>query len=90
MAVAMNKAGIVCNSNSVPFDTRKPFDPSGIRLGSAAVTTRGFGPEEMKKIAEWIGKIAADAENGTLLSSIKQEVEETCATCPVPEFFVNL
>jgi len=90
MAVAMNKAGIVCNSNSVPFDTRKPFDPSGIRLGSAAVTTRGFGPEEMKKIAEWIGKIAADAENETLLSSIKQEVEETCATCPVPEFFVNL
>jgi glycine hydroxymethyltransferase len=86
----MNAAGIVCNSNSVPFDKRSPFDPSGIRMGTAAVTTRGFGPDEMKKIAGWISKIAADFENESLLSSIRSEVDELCASYPVPELFVNL
>lgn len=90
MARAMNAAGIVCNSNSVPFDKRSPFDPSGIRLGTAAVTTRGFGPDEMKKIAGWISKIAGDIGNESLLTSIRSEVEELCASCPVPELFIDL
>jgi glycine hydroxymethyltransferase len=90
MARAMNTAGIVCNSNSVPFDKRSPFDPSGIRMGTAAVTTRGFGPDEMKTIAGWISKIAADSDNESLLASIRSEVEELCANCPVPDIFVDL
>src|SRR5690606_31564142 len=53
-AKALDQAGIVCNSNAVPFDKRSPFDPSGIRIGLAAVTSRGFGATEMKRLAGWV------------------------------------
>jgi len=56
-AKALDQAGIVLNCNSVPYDTRKPFDPSGIRLGLAAVTSRGFKEAEVVKIAEWMDKV---------------------------------
>ena len=88
MAVAMEKAGLVCNANSVPFDKRKPFDPSGIRIGTAAVTTRGFGSDEMKKIAEWINVISKNIDDNNNLTKIKQEVIELCDKKPVPDFFV--
>lgn len=88
MAEAMNAAGIVCNMNSIPFDPRKPFDPSGIRLGTPSITTRGFGADEMKKIAEWMARIADNADNDAIKNSIKEEVQELCAAYPVPESFV--
>ncbi len=58
MAKSLDAAGIVCNFNSVPFDPRPPLNPSGIRLGTPAVTTRGFRESEMEKIAAWIEQVA--------------------------------
>ncbi|MBN1647301.1 MAG: serine hydroxymethyltransferase [Spirochaetales bacterium] len=88
MAKAMDKAGLVCNCNAVPNDDRKPFDPSGIRMGAAAVTSRGFKESEMKMIGEWIDKIAADFENEDLLAKIAGEVRTLCKKFPVPDVFV--
>jgi glycine hydroxymethyltransferase len=56
-AKALDKAGIELNYNSVPYDTRKPFDPSGIRLGTPAVSSRGMGDAEMKQIAAWMDRV---------------------------------
>jgi len=89
MATAMESAGIVCNANSVPFDKRGPFDPSGIRIGTAAMSSRNFGIEEMKILGDWMTKIAIEPENKELLSSIRKEVLELCCTKPVPESFVT-
>ena len=89
IATAMEKAGIVCNSNTVPYETGKAMDPSGIRLGSAAVTTRGFGEKEMRKIANWTDQICKDPENEAVLAKIRQEVLEVCASFPVPDTLVT-
>ncbi len=83
-AKALDKAGIVLNYNAVPYDTRKPFDPSGIRLGLAAVTSRGFGEAEVKKTAEWMNKAIANFENDTVLEQIAKEVKELCRKFPPP------
>ncbi len=88
MAKAMDKAGIVCNCNAVPNDDRKPFDPSGIRLGTAAVTTRGFREKEMEQIGKWMTAITSDFENEELLVKISCEVGKLCTKFPVPEQFV--
>ena len=89
IAAAMEKAGIVCNSNTVPYETGKAMDPSGIRLGSAAVTTRGFGEKEMRKIANWTDQICKDPENEAVITRIRKEVEEVCASFPVPDTLVT-
>ena len=80
---ALNEAGLTVNKNSVPFDTEKPMVTSGIRVGTPAVTTRGFKEPEMKRIAEWIDRIAKDVENESLLKSVRAEVKELCAKFPV-------
>ncbi len=80
-AVAMEQAGLVLNYNTVPGETRKPSDPSGIRLGTAAVTSRGFGPAEMKRIAAWID---ATIKPGADLAGIAQQTAELCRRFPVP------
>ena len=89
MATAMETAGIVCNANSVPFDKRGPFDPSGIRIGTCAATTRGLGIEEMKKLAGWIDKVSENIDNENVLESIRKEVLEMCAANPIPDSFVE-
>ena len=83
-AKAMDNAGIVANYNSVPFDTKKPNDPSGIRLGACAVTSRGFTEDEMVFIGEKISAVIDDVENSELQDSIRTEVKELCSRFPAP------
>ncbi len=83
-AQAMARAGLVANYNSVPFDPRKPFDPSGVRLGTPAITSRGMGPDEMKKIAAWMDEVVAAPADEAKLSRIAREVAEVCARFPAP------
>jgi glycine hydroxymethyltransferase len=83
MEHALNEAGLTVNKNTVPFDTEKPTVTSGIRLGSSAVTTRGFREPEMKQIGEWIDRIARDVENENLHKIVKDEVRELCLKFPV-------
>ncbi len=83
-AQALDKAGIVLNYNAVPFDPRKPFDPSGLRLGTPAVTSRGMGPAEMQRIAEWMDKVVASPSDAALLAKIAGEVKEMCGHFPAP------
>jgi glycine hydroxymethyltransferase len=75
-ARALDRAGIELNYNAVPFDTRKPFDPSGIRLGTPGVTTRGLKPEQMPLIANWMDRAIAAHDDDQALDRIAAEVEE--------------
>ncbi len=83
-AQALEHAGIVCNCNSIPFDPRKPFDPSGIRLGTSALSSRGMGVDQMKQLAGWMDEVAAKHEDETLLTRIRSEVRALCAQFPAP------
>jgi glycine hydroxymethyltransferase len=85
-AQALDRAGITTNYNTVPFDARKPFDPSGLRLGTPAVTTRGMAEREMVKIAAWIDEGVAAAGRGdeTALERIGKDVRELAAAFPIP------
>jgi glycine hydroxymethyltransferase len=85
-AQALDRAGIELNYNTVPYDPRKPFDPSGIRLGTPAVTTRGMTTEHMASIAGWIDDAVAAAkrEDEAALDSIAAEVREFTSAFPVP------
>jgi glycine hydroxymethyltransferase len=85
-AKALDRAGIELNYNTVPFDPRKPFDPSGVRLGTAAVTTRGLGVDQMPQIAEWIDRTVTAANGGdeTAIVAIAAEVRELLAAYPMP------
>jgi glycine hydroxymethyltransferase len=74
-------AGIVTNRNTVPYDTNSPFNPSGIRLGTPAATTRGMKEKEMKQIAEWINEVIIDPKKA---SKIKKEVAAVCKKFPLP------
>jgi glycine hydroxymethyltransferase len=83
-AQALDKAGIVLNYNSVPFDPRKPFDPSGLRIGTPAVTSRGMGVAEMDRIAAWIDRVVTAPADEALLGKIAGEVKEMCAKFAAP------
>jgi glycine hydroxymethyltransferase len=83
-AQALDRAGIVCNYNTVPYDPRKPFSPSGLRLGTPAVTSRGMGEGEMRQIARWIDQAVAHADDEAALARISGEVTEMCRRFPAP------
>ncbi len=80
----LDEVGITLNKNTVPFDPRSPFDPSGIRFGTPAVTTRGFKEPEMKLIAKWMNDVISAPKDETVLKRVKAEVMETCLKFPVP------
>ena len=81
---ALDHAGITVNRNGIPFDTRPPLDPSGIRIGSPALTTRGMTETQMKQIARWIGTILKAPDNSSLQQKIRGEVDELCKAFPAP------
>ena len=81
---ALDKAGIVTNYNSVPFDTRKPFDPSGVRIGTPAVTSRGMGPSEMAKLGDWMAEVVGHLDDETVLARVAGEVKALCDHFPAP------
>ena len=81
---AMNLCGIEANSNASPFDPRKPFDPSGIRLGTASVTSRGMNEEHMTQVADWIEQSFEAHDDPDRLQAIRQEISEFCSGFPCP------
>jgi glycine hydroxymethyltransferase len=83
-STAMAQAGIVCNANSIPFDERSPFDPSGIRIGTPSVTTRGMKEDDMRQIVDWIDEAIDQADDDEALARIRTKVEEFCSEFPVP------
>ena len=80
----LDACGITANKNMIPFDERKPMDPSGIRLGTPALTTRGMGADQMKEIGGWIVESLSNPEDKALLEKIHGQVKELCQHYPVP------
>ncbi|MBI4975713.1 serine hydroxymethyltransferase [Candidatus Peregrinibacteria bacterium] len=80
----LDTVGITLNKNTVPGDPRSPMDPSGIRLGTPAVTTRGMKESEMEQLANWLDQVISNINNTDLHSKIKEEVKEMCLKFPVP------
>jgi glycine hydroxymethyltransferase len=83
-AKALDKAGIVLNSNAVPYDTRKPFDPSGIRMGTPAITSRGFKEAEILQVAELIDQVIRNFEDEDFLARTAKKVKTLCSGFPAP------
>ena len=81
--IALGKAGITVNKNMVPFDTQSPFVTSGIRLGTPALTTRGFREKEMIQVADWISRAVSGWNNEANLTTIKAEVKELSNNFPI-------
>jgi len=88
-AKALDRAGIELNYNTVPFDPRKPFDPSGIRLGTPSVTSRGMGVTEMRRIGEWIDRVVSAPDDDTVIVTTRAEIKELCRAFPAPGISVT-
>jgi glycine hydroxymethyltransferase len=89
VAKALDRAHIVMNYNSVPGDTAGPFNPSGLRMGTPAITTRGMKEDQMDLIAGWINTICENLNSDEVISKVGQEVEKLCSQFPVPENFLQ-
>jgi glycine hydroxymethyltransferase len=83
-AQALDKAGLVTNYNTVPYDPRRPFSPSGLRIGTPAVTSRGMGESEMHHIGRWMDEAVQKAGDDAALAKIAGEVREMCRKFPAP------
>jgi glycine hydroxymethyltransferase len=87
-AKALDRAGIEVNYNTVPFDPRKPFDPSGLRIGTPAITTRGLTEEHMPQVATWMDEaiIAATKDDEAVIERVARSVRELLADFPMPGY----
>lgn len=81
---ALDHAGITVNKNMIPFDQRKAMDPSGIRIGTAALTTRGMKQAEMQKVGQWILSVLRAPEDESVAKKVQGEIREFCKAFPVP------
>ena len=80
----LERCGITVNMNMIPYDTRKPMDPSGVRIGTPALTTRGMKQEEMQAVGKWILAALRSPKDEALHANIRGEVKELCEQFPVP------
>ncbi len=80
----LDACGITVNMNMIPFDTRKPMDPSGIRIGTPALTTRGMGVTEMKQVGTWIAQALRHSDDASQHATIRDDVRALCQHFPVP------
>ncbi|RMG31728.1 MAG: serine hydroxymethyltransferase, partial [Methanobacteriota archaeon] len=83
---ALHDAGITVNKNMVPFDERSPFVTSGIRLGTPALTTRGFKEPEMKRVAQLIDRVLKNPDDEKVKAAVRGEVKEMCNAFPLYDF----
>ncbi|WP_254768370.1 serine hydroxymethyltransferase [Salinilacihabitans rarus] len=82
---ALEEAGIVCNANTVPGETRSAFDPSGIRAGTPALTTRGFDEDDLRTVADLIARVIDAPDDEGVKSEVREEVADLCAANPLYE-----
>jgi len=80
---ALDRANITCNKNMIPFDPRTPFNPSGIRLGTPALTTRGMKEDQMKQVGRFIAEVIDHAGDETVAEKVKKDVRELCQAFPL-------
>ncbi len=81
---ALERTGITVNKNMIPYDERSPFDPSGIRIGTAALTTRGMKEDDMRRVGDWILEVLRNADNHDIVSGVREEVRGFARSFPVP------
>lgn len=81
---ALDRAGITVNKNMIPYDQRKPMDPSGVRIGTAALTTRGMKQDEMKKVGAWILQVLKAPDDAAVTDAVRGEIREFAKAFPVP------
>ncbi len=81
---SLDRAGITVNKNMIPYDTRKPLDPSGIRIGTAALTTRNMKEDDMRKVGGWILEVLNNVEDDAIIESVGKQVREFATDFPVP------
>lgn len=81
--VILESIGISCNKNTIPFDTRKPMDPSGIRLGTPAITTRGMKEDDVRQVAKLIIEALKNSDDTELLQDLKSKVRNLCEAFPI-------
>lgn len=89
LARALDRAHIVTNYNTIPNDPAPPFNPSGLRIGTPAVTTRGMKEQQMEQIVAFINKVAENIEDESVIEQVGREVSEICRQFPVPDYFVK-